>query len=104
MTLLAATWCEQQEIDGFDGEKALTKENLESFMKMLSFGKFNGKFDTKIEGLGLNMLVSEVQNTELKVPKVCCLGDESINHFLFSVAESFVYINRLRRISQQWQR
>jgi len=39
-------------------------------MKMLTFGKFNGKFDTKIEGLGLDMLVSEVQNTELKVPKV----------------------------------
>ena len=32
--------------------------------------KFNGKFDTKISGLGLDLLVSEVQNTELKVPKV----------------------------------
>jgi len=39
-TLLAATWCEQQEgIDGFDAEKALTKENLASFMGMLEFGK-----------------------------------------------------------------
>lgn len=70
MTLLAATWCEQQNLLGFDAENALTKDNLENFMKMLTFGKYNGKFDTKIEGLGLNLLVSEVQNTELKVPKV----------------------------------
>lgn len=32
--------------------------------------QFNGKFDTKISGLGLNLFISEVQNTELKVPKV----------------------------------
>lgn len=71
VTLLAVTWCEQQDgIDGFDKEKALTKENLQSFMDMLSFGKFGGKYDTKIQGLGLDMLVSEVQNTELKSPKV----------------------------------
>ena len=73
VTLLAATWCEQQsECNGkFDAEKALTKENLASFMSMLSFGKFkNGKYDTRIQGLGLDLLVSEVQNTDLKVPKV----------------------------------
>lgn len=39
-TLLAATWCEQQDdCDGFDADKALTKENLASFMEMLSFDK-----------------------------------------------------------------
>lgn len=72
VTLLAATWCELElpGEDGFNAEKALTKENLESFMKMLSFGKFNGKFDTKISGLGLDLLISEVQNTVLKGPKV----------------------------------
>mmetsp|Transcript_5600 Transcript_5600/g.12736 ORF Transcript_5600/g.12736 Transcript_5600/m.12736 type:complete len:401 (+) Transcript_5600:78-1280(+) len=71
VTLLAVTWCEQQEnCDGFDPVKALTKENLASFVSMLEFGKFNGKFDTKISGLGLDLLISEVQNTELKVPKV----------------------------------
>mmetsp|Transcript_15093 Transcript_15093/g.27268 ORF Transcript_15093/g.27268 Transcript_15093/m.27268 type:complete len:452 (-) Transcript_15093:261-1616(-) len=71
VTLLAVTWCEQQEdCDGFDPSKALTKENLASFMGMLEFGKFNGKFDTKITGLGLNLLISEVQNTQLKSPKV----------------------------------
>ncbi len=32
--------------------------------------QFNGNFDTKITGLGLDMLVSEVQNTALKSPKV----------------------------------
>eukprot|EP00980_Cylindrotheca_fusiformis_P028139 scaffold22583_cov106-Cylindrotheca_fusiformis.AAC.10 len=71
VTLLAVTWCEQQpDIDGFDKEKALTKENLASFVSMLSFGKFDGKFDTRINGLGLDMYVSKVQNTELKSPKV----------------------------------
>lgn len=71
VTLLAATWCEQQpDCDGFDAEKALTKENLASFMTMLSFDKFNGKFDTRINGLGLDIYVSEVQNTVLKQPKV----------------------------------
>jgi len=40
VTLLAATWCEQQDgLDGFDADKALTKENLASFMSMLEFGK-----------------------------------------------------------------
>jgi len=71
VTLLAVTWCEQQaDIDGFDKDKALTKENLQSFIGMLSFGKFDGKYDTRINGLGLDMLVSRVQNTELKSPKV----------------------------------
>ena len=72
VTLLAVTWCEQQPgSDGtFDKEKALTKENLASFMGMLSFGKFNGTYDTRIQGLGLDLLVSQVQNTELKSPKV----------------------------------
>jgi cytidylate kinase len=71
LTLLAATWCEQQpDMDSFDGSKALTKENVASFMNMVTFGKFNGKYDTRIRGLGLDLLVSQVQNTELKAPKV----------------------------------
>lgn len=71
LTLLAVTWCEQQsDCDGFDPAKALTSENLASFAGMLEFGKFNGRFDTKICGLGLDLLVSEVQNTVLKGPKV----------------------------------
>ena len=71
VTLLAATWCEQQaDLEAFDGERVLTKENLASFMGMLKFGTFNGKFDTRINGLGLDLFVSEVQNTSLKEPKV----------------------------------
>lgn len=71
VTLLAVTWCEQQEgLESFDKDKALTTENLASFMGMLTFGKFNGKYDTHIKGLGLDMYISEVQNTELKGPKV----------------------------------
>ena len=71
VTLLAVTWCEQN-LDGgaFDKDQALTKENLQSFVDMLTFGKFNGQYDTRIQGLGLDMLISQVQNTELKSPKV----------------------------------
>lgn len=70
VTLLAVTWCEQNGCDGFDAEKALTKENIAEFMSMLTFDKFHGKYDTRIHGLGLDMMVSQVQNTELKSPKV----------------------------------
>lgn len=70
VTLLAVTWCEQNGCDGFDPTKALTKENIAQFMSMLTFDKYNGKYDTRIHGLGLDMLISEVQNTELKSPKV----------------------------------
>ena len=71
VTLLAATWCEQQGLDGFDKEKALTPENLQSFMNMLSFGKnHEGHYDTHIKGFGLDLYVSKVQNTELKQSKV----------------------------------
>lgn len=72
VTLLATTWCEQQDgIEGFDKEKALTKENLASFMSMLTFTKNDdGDYDTHIHGLGLDMYVSKVQNTELKAASV----------------------------------
>ena len=76
LTLLAVTWCEQQQqpgcLEGLDQlSKALTPENIALFMSMLSFECMDGQtFDTKIHGLGLDMFVSQVQNTELKQPKV----------------------------------
>ena len=74
VTLLAATWCEQQPNGPVDIQQALTKDNLAEFMSMLSFGKFgegeNAKYDTRIHGLGLDLYVSQVQNTVLKSPKV----------------------------------
>ena len=72
LTLLAATWCEHNcDTKNFDINKALTKDNLAPFVKMLSFGKIKGDvYDTRINGLGLDLYVSEVANTELKVPKV----------------------------------
>jgi len=70
VTLLAATWCEHNSTSSDNLEQVLTKENLESWMSMLSFGKFNGKYDIRINGLGLDMLVSDVQNTILKGPNV----------------------------------
>eukprot|EP00591_Stephanopyxis_turris_P002044 CAMPEP_0195524172 /NCGR_PEP_ID=MMETSP0794_2-20130614/23857_1 /TAXON_ID=515487 /ORGANISM="Stephanopyxis turris, Strain CCMP 815" /LENGTH=328 /DNA_ID=CAMNT_0040654339 /DNA_START=355 /DNA_END=1341 /DNA_ORIENTATION=+ len=69
VTLLATKWCEQQNLP-FDADKALTKENLESFMKMLQFGKFNDKYDTHIQGLGVDTYISEIENTVLKQPSV----------------------------------
>ena len=74
VTLLAATWCEQTfgKEAGFLPEKTLTKENLATFMKMLSFGKRpdSGVYDTRIQGLGLDLYVTDVQNTTLKTPVV----------------------------------
>ena len=37
---------------------------------MLEFGKFNEKWDIKVAGLGHKFLVSEVQTTTLKEPRV----------------------------------
>jgi len=66
-TLLAVTKAEQ---DGKTLEEMLKPEILASFAEMLTFDKFDGKFDVKIEGLGLKYFVSEVQNTVLKESKV----------------------------------
>jgi hypothetical protein len=46
VTLLAVTWCEMQDdCDTFDPVRALTKENLASFMGMLEFGKVSEGMD-----------------------------------------------------------
>merc|ERR1719215_780827 len=37
---------------------------------MLEFDKFDGQFDTRINGLGIDCRVSQVSNTLLKEPKV----------------------------------
>lgn len=66
LTLLAATHCAQTLGEGKFDAACLTAENLATWMGMLEFGKFNGKFDTKISGLGHELLVSEVANTVLK--------------------------------------
>jgi cytidylate kinase len=68
LTLLAATWCEKN--DNCDLDKALTPKNLDSFVKMLTFDKFGGEFDVNVNGLGLDLMVSKVQNTVLKSKKV----------------------------------
>jgi len=63
LTLLAKTYAEQNKCTI---EDALTPELLKEFMGYLTFDKFGDSFDTKIEGLGLKHMVSEVQNTVLK--------------------------------------
>lgn len=71
MTYLAATYCLQNGKTDFDPDFSLTPELLQSFLGMLSFGKQkNGKYDTRINGLGVDMLVGDVCNTELKKPLV----------------------------------
>ena len=57
ITLLAITYCEQKKLE-FSSE-ALTAEVLKLCVDCLSFGKFGGKFDIKICGLGLDLLVSQ---------------------------------------------
>lgn len=66
-TLLAVTYAEQKNCDL---SEALKPEVLASFGEMLSFDKYNDKFDVKIEGLGLKYFVSEVEKTVLKESKV----------------------------------
>merc|ERR1712130_999430 len=67
LTLLATTFAKQ---NNFTLDKVLTPENLASMISMLSFGKFNNKFDVKIDGLGIKELVSNIQNTKLKQPDI----------------------------------
>lgn len=67
LTLLAVTYAEQNDCSLQD---ALKPDVLASFVKMLEFGEFNGKFDVKIEGLGLKYFVSDIQSTELAVERV----------------------------------
>jgi len=72
LTLLAVKWCEAQGLPAFDAAAALTPANLAAFMGMLDFGEHGGAgaFDTRIDGLGVRALVSEIANTELKAPAV----------------------------------
>jgi cytidylate kinase len=70
ITLLAATWCEQNGFDSFNADAALSDENIGNYMQMLTFEKRDDKWDVIIDGLGLNTSVGEIQNTTLKAPKV----------------------------------
>jgi len=63
LTLLAKTYAEQNKCSL---EESLTPELLKEFLGYLTFDKFGDSFDTKIEGLGMKHMVSEVQNTVLK--------------------------------------
>lgn len=67
LTLLAVTHCEKE---GCNLDDALQPEMLKTFCDMLEFDKFDGKFDVKIEGLGLKYFVTEVEKTVLKESKV----------------------------------
>jgi len=69
LTLLAAEFCKQNGKEDFD-PAVLTAENLASWVGMLEFGQFDDKFDIRINGLGLDVKVSEVCNTLLKEPMV----------------------------------
>ena len=81
VTLLAVAWCDQHNAGAFDAAKACTPDNLRQFMAMLSFGEATaakaedgeptvGAFDTRICGMGLDLRVSQIQNTLLKDPRV----------------------------------
>lgn len=67
LTFLAVTHAEQK---GVELSAVLTPEDLDSFVKMLDFNKYEGNFDVKIEGLGHQMFVSKVEKTTLKDSKV----------------------------------
>merc|ERR1711977_100635 len=63
LTLLAATWREKNYNPAWD--KALTPTRVAEFMSMLEFGKFEGSWDIKVKGLGVDALVSKVKNTTM---------------------------------------
>ena len=67
LTLLAATWSEQNQQDL---DQALTSNNLNAFMKMLHFGLYEHGWDIQIKGLGISAFVSNIKNTDLKSNKV----------------------------------
>ena len=69
ITLLAAEFCEQNGCE-FDKAKALTDDNIRSFMKMLRFEKLESGWDVVIDGLGIKTSVGAIQNTDLKAPRV----------------------------------
>eukprot|EP00929_Paragymnodinium_shiwhaense_P042883 TRINITY_DN22124_c0_g1_i2.p1 TRINITY_DN22124_c0_g1~~TRINITY_DN22124_c0_g1_i2.p1 ORF type:complete len:370 (+),score=55.13 TRINITY_DN22124_c0_g1_i2:119-1228(+) len=66
-TLLAVTYAEQNHCEL---SEALKPDMLAWFGTMLSFEKFDDKFDIRIDGLGLRYRVSDVQNTVLKEPRI----------------------------------
>ena len=70
LTLLAVTRCERE--GATFGPAVLTPPFLADLVACLSFGKFGpaGAFDIAIKGYGLDLLVSQVQNTILKEPRV----------------------------------
>ena len=70
ITLLAVTWCELNGINEFDPSRALTDENINNYMSMLTFEKIENEWDVIINGLGINSSVKQIQNTLLKSTKV----------------------------------
>mmetsp|Transcript_12934 Transcript_12934/g.25314 ORF Transcript_12934/g.25314 Transcript_12934/m.25314 type:complete len:624 (-) Transcript_12934:165-2036(-) len=67
ITLLAAKFAEEKKVEL---DEALKPENLQSFMAMLTFDKFEDGFDVEIKGLGYNERVSKVNKTLLKSKQV----------------------------------
>jgi len=76
LTLLAVTCSGQR---GVSLQEVLTPPDLASFCSMLEFDNFDGKFDVKIEGLGLKYFVSQIEKTVLK--------DSSVGKNIPTVAE-----------------
>lgn len=68
LTLLAVSHCEQQGIPF--SSSALSPELLKQLVGCLTFGKFEDKFDIRIQGYGYDVLASQVANTTLKEPRV----------------------------------
>ena len=68
VTMLCTLYCQQEGVDF--SEAVLTAENLASWIGMLSFGKFEGEYDIRIKGLGVDTSVNKIKNTDLKGPLV----------------------------------
>lgn len=70
ITLLALTHCKQTGKNEFDA-LCLTPDNLATWARMLRFAKHDGlNFDVSIKGLGIDALMSQIDTTVLKEPRI----------------------------------
>lgn len=86
LALLAVTHCEKAGKPDFDPE-CLTPENVRAWAGMLKVdASSGGDFDIRINGLGVDERVSDIQNTVLRQPKLSqhlpCIASKTQVHVL----------------------
>jgi cytidylate kinase len=68
LTLLLVLQCEEE--GATLTKDYITTERVQRLMNCVHFGHYRGKYDIKVSGLGIDALVSDIENTLLKEPRV----------------------------------